>query len=263
MESTNLVELVKNVFTQDTVNHIAAQLQESKSNIEKALDGFIPAVLLRLEAKSTSSRSTILNSVVHNAKNILGDSSELSEGIKNAISDPEDPNGLALTEKSDSILDELFSDRKEQVAEAVADFSGIKPSSSLRLLGATAPASILALYYNNSQEGTPQSEAFLQLVNQKQNIINHVPSGLDLATPLGLNNLSNVDKAPNIPRISDDAQQREPHNVSIIQWIIILVLGLGILFGFYVGCGSNRAGVTMELPQSTSQPAAPEATQNN
>lgn len=260
MESTNLVELVKNVFTKDTVNHIAVQLQESKTNIEKALDGFIPAVLLRLEAKTTSSRSSVLNAVVHTSKNIIGDSSEISEGLKNIFSGTTDPNGLVLTEESDSILNELFSDRKNQVAEAIADFSGLKPSSSIRLLAATAPASILALYYNGNQEGTPQSEAFLQLVNQKQNIINHVPDGLDLATPLGLNNLSNVDKAPNTSRISDDAQQRKPHNVSILQWIFILVLGLGILFGFYVGCGSNRAGVTMELPpQSTDQPVAPEA----
>lgn len=258
MENTNLVELVKNIFNQDVLNHAAMQLHENKANLEKALEGFIPAVLLRLEAKCTSSRSTILSSVVHTSKETIGEESEISEGIKNALSNEADPNGVSLIEKSDSILNELFSNRKSYVVEAVATFAGIKPSSSLRLMSITAPAAILALYHNG-QGGKPESQAFLQLVEQKQNIINSVPAGLDLTEPLGLNNLSNVDQAPKIPRVNDDAQQREPHNVSVVQWIIILVLGLGILFGFYVGCGSNRAGVTMELPPANTTTTAPAA----
>lgn len=260
MESINLVELVKNIFNQDVVNHAATQLHENKANLEKAIEGFIPAILLRLEAKCSSSRSTVLSSVVHTSKTIFNQQTDIPEGIKQALSSASDPNGVALIEQSDSILNELFSSRKNYVVEAVAKFADIKPSSSLRLMSIATPATILALYYNG-QGAQPESQAFLQLVNQKQNIINRVPDGLNLSESLGLNNLSNVDKEPKIPRVNDDAQQREPHNVSVIQWIIILVLGLGILFGFYVGCGSNRAGVTMELPPANTSTTAP-ATNN-
>lgn len=256
MESINLVELVKYVFNQGALNHIAVQLHEERGNIEKAVSGFIPAILLRLEAKCTSSRSAVLSSIVHTSKAVIGDQSDISEGLIKSLNNEADPNGVALIEKSDSILNELFSNRKNYLVEAVAKYAEVKPSSALRILSVAAPAAILALYKNgNGVQASSQS--FLQLVNQKQNIINSVPVGLNLTEPLGLNNLSNVDQAPKIPRTNDDAQQRQPHNVSVTQWIIILILGLGILFGFYVGCGSNRAGVTMDLPPANSTTTAP------
>ncbi|HET8573812.1 MAG TPA: DUF937 domain-containing protein [Edaphocola sp.] len=244
MESTNLVELVKSVFNQDVLNHAASQLHESKANIEKALDGIIPAVLLRLESKTSSSRSAVLGSVTNASKNILGEQDDLSEGIKNIISAHDDPNGTVQLEKADSILKELFTDRLNPVSEAVSRFSGVSPSSGLRLMSIAAPAIIARL-------GQSGENTLLQLVPQKNTIINSVPAGLDLKSALGLDNLSQVDQTPTVPRYTDDAQQREPHKVSFVQWVIILVLAGGILFGFYTGCGSNRVGVTTELPPAT------------
>jgi len=244
MESTNLVELVKSVFNQDVLNHAASQLHESKAGLEKALDGIIPAVLLRLESKASSSRSSVLSSLTNASQNILGGQSDLSESLKNIISAHDDPNGMAQMEKSDSILNELFTDRLNPVSEAISKFSGISPSSGLRLMSIAAPAAIARL----SQGG---EKTLLQLVPQKNTIINSVPAGLNLTSALGIDNLSQVDQTPTVPRYTDDAQQRAPHKVSIVQWVIILVLAGGILFGFYTGCGSNRVGVTTELPPAT------------
>lgn len=46
------------------------------------------------------------------------------------------------------------------------------------------------------------------------------------------------------------------HVVTPLQWVIIFVLGLGMLFGFYAGCGSNHFGVTKDLPP-VQAPASP------
>ena len=254
MESTNLVELVKSVFNQDVINHAAAQLHESKAGLEKALDGIIPAVLLRLEAKTSSSRSTVLGSLSNISKNIFGEQNDLSEGLKNIISTQNDPNGLAQLEKGDSILNELFTDRLNPVNEAISKFAGISPSSGLRLMSIAAPAAIAKL----NQGG---EETLLQLVPQKNTIINSVPAGLNLTSALGIDKLSQVDQTPTVPRYTDDAQQRAPHKVSIVQWVIILVLAGGILFGFYTGCGSNKVGVTTELPPAPG--ATPTTTNQN
>lgn len=254
MESTHLVELVKGVFTQDVLNHVAARLQESKANLEKALEGIIPAVLLRLESKTTSSAGGVLSSLSHSAKNILGEQNDLSESLKNIVSSGDDPNGMNQLAKADGMLNELFADRLNPVNEAISQFAGISPSSGLRLMSMATPATIAKL--NQSGEQT-----FLQLVPQKNTIINSVPNGLKLSSALGIDNLSQVDQKPTVPRYTDDAQQRAPHKVSIVQWVIILVLAGGILFGFYTGCGSNRVGVTTELPPASN--AAPATTEQN
>ncbi|MBO9561913.1 MAG: DUF937 domain-containing protein [Niastella sp.] len=180
--SFNLLDSVKGLFTNDLTAKMAGSFGESEGGIQKAIGGAIPAVLAGLLSKAgtTDGASGILNLSKDAAgSGILGSLSSFAGG-SNIVS-----KGLEWLKK-------IFGDKADNIISLIAGFAGIRESSAASVLSVAAPAALGSIGKEVTQKNLDVSGLTSMLASQKDNILNALPSGLNLAGALGLGSLGDL-----------------------------------------------------------------------
>lgn len=182
--SFNLLDSVKGLFTSDTISKMASSFGESEGGIQKAIGGAIPAVLVGLLNKASSSdgAASLLNLSKDAASSgMLGNLGNLLGG-----------GGGNLLGKGMDMLKGLFGDKTNAITSMIASYGGIRESSASSLLSVAAPAALGTVGKQVTQNNLGVSGLTSWLAQQKDSIMSAVPSGLNIAGALGLGSLSDL-----------------------------------------------------------------------
>ena len=180
----NLLETVNDVFTNDVVSKAAATLGEGENRVEKAVSALVPTVLTGILDKASSGRTAASN-LLDMAKQasgsgILGNMGNLLSGTGGGIS--------SLMNMAGS----LFGDKLGNITSLISGYSGIKPSSASTLINLATPAALGVIGKHVTQNNLDTSGFISMLMSQKDRILGAIPSGLGLASALGLGSLNDI-----------------------------------------------------------------------
>jgi outer membrane protein OmpA-like peptidoglycan-associated protein len=204
--------------------------------MQKAVSGAIPAVLTGIMDKAGSgdagnllrmAKETFSSGMLSNVGRFFTDNSLISRGTE--------------------LLKGIFGDRLNNVSSMIANYAGIKSSSATALLSAAAPAALGALGSQASSTNMNTAGFLTFLNNQKDNILNAVPSGLNLAGALGLSSLGNIGNRLNnalsgIGGTVKSTMANLPATPKKTNWFVpaLLALALIALIWLFMGKRGNR-----------------------
>jgi outer membrane protein OmpA-like peptidoglycan-associated protein len=180
--SFNLVDSIKSLLPADLLNRAAGMLGESPGNVQQAVSGIIPSVLVGVMNKAGSGDAhSVINMAVDAAKNAI------PENLGSLIG-----SGEGLAAKGADILKNLFGDKLSGLTDTIAGFSGVKPASASTLLNVAAPAAMGVLGKEITSSNLNAGGLLSFLNSQKDHILGALPSGLNLASVFGVGSLSSI-----------------------------------------------------------------------
>lgn len=234
--SFNLFDSVRGYLGNDVIDNASNVLGESEGNMQKAVTGAIPAVLTGIMDKAGSgdagnllrmAKETFNSGLLSNIGRFFTDNSLISRGTE--------------------LLKGIFGDRLNNVSSLIASYAGIKSSSATALLSAAAPAALGALGSQASSTNMNTAGFLTFLNNQKDNILNAVPSGLNLAGALGLSSLGSIGNRLNnaLSGVSGSVKSTManlPTPRKKTNWFVpaLLALALIALIWLFMGKRGNR-----------------------
>jgi outer membrane protein OmpA-like peptidoglycan-associated protein len=180
--SFNLVDSVKSLLPNDLLDKAAGTLGEKPENVQRAMGGIIPSILTGVLQKAGSGNMQgILNMAVEAAKN------GIPENLGSLIG-----SGEGLAAKGADMLKNLFGDKVSAVTNAISGFSGISSKSASSLMSVAAPAAMGVIGRQVTDANLDAGGLVSFLNNQKDVILNALPSGLNIAGVLGMGSLSGI-----------------------------------------------------------------------
>ncbi|HEY4155930.1 MAG TPA: DUF937 domain-containing protein [Puia sp.] len=180
--SLNLIDSIKSLLSGDPLGKAAGMLGEDPGNVQRAVDGIIPSILTGVLHRAGSGD-------VHGVMNLAVDAAKngIPENLGALVGSGEGFNPLAS-----AILNGLFGDKVSGLTAAISSFSRISNKSASALLNVTAPAS-MAVLGKQVIDSNLNSAGLLSFLNsERDNILNALPSGLNLAGVLGFGSLSGI-----------------------------------------------------------------------
>ena len=225
--SFNLMETVKNYFTDEFTNRASSTLGESSSGITKAISAIIPTSLAGILMKATSGNDGA-NSVLDMAKNAFASNAGSPE--------------LSSPEKGSNMLSNLFGEKTSGISSAISQFAGIKDSSASSLMSMGLPAIMGILGKHADQNNLSASGLAGFLSSQKDHILHAMPAGLSSITGLlGLGALGTT--AANLKHNvneSSEAITDKPRRSNWLLPLIIIVAAIALLWGLSRGCNQTK-----------------------
>lgn len=211
--SFTIINLIKKQLGEELISQIAIQLGESESRIYKAISALIPCILAKFTEHSKD--DFLLNGILESSKT----------GLLNNLLD-ESNSSLAS-----NIITKLFGDETNEISETISAFSAVENSSINFLLNLVTEVALRSFGTFAIDHHLDKNDISLLIDNQRENILQLIPSELPLET-LGLEQfLANAEKitpqSPNLENIS-------PNNnfSTLLKWIVPLALLL--YSGWYV-----------------------------
>lgn len=203
---TNLIDSIKTYVTPELLGQAAGLLGENEGGISKAIGGLAPVLLAGLLDKTGDPNAAdgifqMLGGFDSGALNRLD---KLIGGGNLAHNDPKDAAG--------HLIGTVFGAKVPAITNAVAAFSGTKPSTVSALLGMTGSLVMGILSDRIRNEGLSASGLANALQDEKNSILGALPTGLGSVLGLAL--------APETP-----AEPAATGNNWL--WPLLLLLGLG------------------------------------
>ncbi|MBO9153847.1 OmpA family protein [Chitinophaga sp. GCM10012297] len=233
----DLIDTLKNLFNNEFSNKAAAQLGENESSVQKAIGGIIPAVLTGLLNKAGSGDTGGLIALIKDATSVnLSQPGNLSSGL---------PAGLLA--KGADILRSLFGNKAGDLTGAIASYAGIKVQSAETLLQTAAPASLSVIGQQAAAQHAGPSGIMDILNSQKDKILAAVPTGLGLASLLGVPSLGDIGNR--LSGITDSLKHAvnsvggtvsTPGSNRWITWLIVAVAIILLIIWLAKGCGGGH-----------------------
>ncbi|QDO94384.1 DUF937 domain-containing protein [Formosa sediminum] len=212
----HLLNALKNYITPDLVTQASEVLDETESNIFKAISATIPTLVFSLFDKTTHPQTIdqfigLANSTSLNASEIMSDLPTLLT----------DKGNTSLLDSGKQALDLLFKDKQSRLFEILADKLHIKTSSIFRLM---MMSTLMVLAYVKSKE-LNSSELINSLTAQRDDILLETPSGIKAL-------LNDTNTVVTTEKKTRPIQTKKKHKEGIKhRWIIpILILIVAILF---------------------------------
>jgi len=179
----NIVDLIKGYISPDLISKAGSFLGESEGGISKAVSGLVPALLGGVFSKATSNEA--------GAEEVLGAAREAnSSGILGNLSSLFGNDDL-LT-KGTRLFNGLFGGKSGSIIDSIANFAGIKSSSSGSLISMLTPV-VFGLLGKHASANNLDAKGLSNFLSaQKNNIAGALPSGLggSLSSLLGLGGLA-------------------------------------------------------------------------
>ncbi len=214
--SLDLLGLVKGYFNNDLISSAASFLGEDKAVVSKGVDAIIPASLLGMIGKVEGGNASSLLNLAHTAAD---------SGILGDIAGTFMKGGGGIPSFAPSLITGLFGDKFGGLANAVSGFSGLKGSTVSSLFGTIVPVALAALgKYAKDNNSTPGAISSL-LGGMKSSVMGALPSGLNVSQFLGS---STVKAAP--------VEEKKGFNP---WWLLLALVGAGLLFWLAKGCGKG------------------------
>ena len=230
----NLLEMVKNYFTSEFINHASSLLGENTSGTSKALTAVIPTGLSGILNKATSGTEGA-NEVYDTAKNSL----DTVSGNTPLTSDDN-------IRKGSSLINNLFGGLESGIMGNIAAFAGIKESSASTLTSMALPAIMGILGKHAEQNNLSASGLAGFLSSQKDSIVQAMPAGLtSLIGMLGLGSIATSPtpgiKSPDIKTPSGEIKtiSETPTAKWLVPLIVILII-IALLWYFSRSCNQTK-----------------------
>ncbi len=224
--SFNLLTTCEAYFTYSLQIRAAQYLGESTTSVQKAFTGIIPALLNGFSFKTMDRSGS--NIIIHAA---------IQQASTNHFENPAfyfENNGGALLNQSAKIYNNLLGDRAIPLTHLIANFAGISDGSASTLLSMATPSilGVLGNYIQSNQLDANQVSSFFT----KQNLVNTIPSGLNLHSIFKLldnqykNSLinSNMSETQNGQSASNNGTA-----LSLLLILLIVAIGAGITLYFW------------------------------
>jgi outer membrane protein OmpA-like peptidoglycan-associated protein len=218
--SFNPIEAVKTVFPSDMMNKMAGILGESTSNIQQAMQGIIPSVIIGI----------ILKTEFGDAFDTLNLSKEAAK-----IEIPFNQTSLAwwwnTNYKGVDYVKSLFGGKISDLTDAISGYAGISSKSASSLLSVVAPAAygVLGRHIIESEMNVNGLRSFLN--SEKKKTLNVIPAGIFLEGIMGFENLSGLSG-----KFAGTETQtaREKRKVKWVIPAIIIALAAGAIWYFLI-----------------------------
>jgi outer membrane protein OmpA-like peptidoglycan-associated protein len=247
--SFNLIDAAKSLMSNDLVNRASSLLGETHANTQQAMNGIIPAVFAGVLNKAGSGDA---QGVMNLAKEAAG------SGALGNLGGIMSGGASTLVSRGSDMLRSLFGDRSGNVVSAIANSSGIKESSATTLMGMATPAvlGVLGKHITDNNLSTGGLLSFLN--NQKDHVLGALPSGLNLASALGMGSLASIGTRLSgalssagtgvreaAGRVTHMAETSAASAASGMRWLLpllLIILVIGLIWYFVKGCnGSQKA----------------------
>jgi len=235
----NILDAVRGALTPDILGKAASFMGESETAVSKALNGLIPASLLGITQKAEAGGA---QSILDAAKKAN------SSGILNNLASTFSSGGGGIPEFAPGLLSSVLGDKVGGIANAIAQFAGIKGSSAASLLGSFVPM-ILALLGKHAEGSNMGASGLLSfLTGQKSALMNALPPGLNLTGVI-----------PGAERVSHEAARQAVHEAAPAapksgKWLMPVLLGVAavaLLLYLVKGCGGGKEEKMAEHPAAT------------
>jgi outer membrane protein OmpA-like peptidoglycan-associated protein len=218
--SFNPIDAVKAVFPGEMMNKMAGILGESTINVQQAMQGIIPSVIIGIILKTE-----------------FGDPYDTFNLSKEAakIEIPFNQTSLAwwwnTNYKGVDYLKSLFGGKISDLTDAISGYSGLSPKSASSLLNVVAPAAygILGRHVLETDMNVNSLRSFLN--SEKKKTLNSIPAGIFMEGIMGMENLSGFSEK------FTAAQTQSIRSKQKIKWAVplaILVLAAGVIWYFLV-----------------------------
>lgn len=249
----NLLDSVQSLLGSDFISQASSVFGEDEGRVKKAVSGIVPSVLTGILHKASSgdahellrlSKEATDSGIFSGASNFLGNNHLLARGA--------------------DYVKALFGDRLTEVTSSLANFAGLRSSSISSIMSFAVPAALATL--GRHAENTDMSaEGMVGLLNnQKEGILNSVPSGLNLAGALGIPTLAGLGT-----RLSNALSSFSGHSYaternmayttevrrrSSAAWVvpaILMLAGIGLLWYLLSGRKTSVTSETMNEARIT------------
>lgn len=234
--SFNLLEMVKNYFTSQFVNHASSILAENPSGISKALTAVIPVSLAGILYKATSGTEGA-NDVYQIAKNSVGNVSGTSD--------------LSMNQnlgEGTGMMTNFFGANQTAITNNISRYSEIKESSSSSLMSMALPP-IMGILGNHAQQNNLSASGLAGfLSSQKDHIVQAMPSELTPLTGMfGLNSTGTSATTINADNISGNIKTHTEEIKTISEtptakWLvplIVILIVIALLWYFSRSCNAK------------------------
>ena len=216
----NLLETVNGLFTKDLISKAATTLGEGENRIEKAVSAVVPSVLTGILNKAGSGR-TVAGNLLDMAKQasgsgVLGNLGNLLTGAGGGISSLMNMAGT------------LFGDKLGNITSLISGYAGIKPSSASTLINLATPAALGAIGKHATQNDLDTGGFISMLMNQKDRILGAIPSGLGLASALGLGNLNDIGRK--LGNVATGVTGEARKGMRWLPFALLVILAVGLLW---------------------------------
>ncbi|MEP7080945.1 MAG: OmpA family protein [Ginsengibacter sp.] len=254
--SFNLMETVKNYFTNEFTTQASSTLGENSSGISKALSAIIPTGLAGILSKATSGTQGA-NDVLSMAKDSIGNISGGGADLA-ANTNPE---------QGRSVLSNLFGGNQSGVVSAISRYAGLKDSSVSSLMSMGLPVILGILGRHAEQNNLTAGGLSGFLSSQKDHIMQAMPSGLSsIAGMLGLGSIgaaassmgSNVRSGVSDTVHTADSMVDKPSGNKWLLPLIIILAAIALIWYFSRGCNSTKTDNTVVADTSAAVVAAPD-----
>lgn len=222
--SLDLLGLVKGYFNHDLIDQAASFLGEEKATVSKGMDAIIPASLLGMIGKAEGGNASSLLNLARTA---------MDSGILDNVAGTFLKGGGGVPSISPSLISGLFGDKFGGLANAVSAFTGLKGSSASSLFGTVVPVALAALgRYAKDNNSSPGAISSL-LSGMKSSVSSLLPAGLNISQFLGAS-------AP-----AASAVLKEEKKTFNPWWLVLALVGAGLLFWLAKGCGGDKPAGTV------------------
>ncbi|HEY2349161.1 MAG TPA: OmpA family protein [Puia sp.] len=218
--SFNPIESVKTVFPGEMLNKMAGILGESTSNVQQAMQGIIPSVIIGI----------ILKTEFGDGFDTLNLSKEAAK-----IEIPFNQTSLAwwwnTNYRGVDYLESVFGGKISDLTEAISGYSGVSTKSASSLLNVVAPAaySVLGRHIIESDMNVNGLRSFLN--GEKKKTLNMLPAGIFLEGIMGSANPSGLlEKFAGI----ETKTAREKKNIKWVLPVALIALAAGVIWFFLI-----------------------------
>ncbi len=242
--STNLIELARGYLTPDVFSKLSTLVGENPVNVQNATEAAIPAVLVGMlhKATSTPGGATGLIDLLTSGKFDAASLSSFSSHLSGSGAD-------SLLTSGSKAVNSLFGGTSSGVAKVISRFSGVSANGASSIISAVTPLLMGIIGGHVVNQGLSASGLKDLLVSNKAQLVKTAPPGL--ANAMGLANfehLGGVFDAPNKITVVRETKSRS------LWWLLGLaaLVILGLLF--YRSCGTQVANnlKTITLPGGAS-----------
>jgi outer membrane protein OmpA-like peptidoglycan-associated protein len=218
--SFNPIDSVKAVFPGEMLNKMAGILGESNNNVQLAMQGIIPSVIIGI----------ILKTEFGDPYDTLNLSKEAAK-----IEIPFNQTSLAwwwnTNYKGIDYLKSLFGDKTSDLTNAISGYAGVSSKSASSLLNVVAPAAygVLGRHIIESDMNVNGLRSFLN--SEKKKTLNILPAGIFLEGIMGFENL------PGLSEKFASIETQTVHEKRQVKWVIpaiIIVLAAGVIWYFLI-----------------------------
>jgi len=218
----NLLDSVNNLFTTDLIGKAAASLGEDENRIQSAVSAVVPSVLTGILNKASSGR-TAASSLFDMAKQ--ASSSGVLGNLGNLLTGNGGGSGLSSLL---SMASNLFGDKLGAVTSQISSFAGVKPSAANALVNIATPAALGVIGKHVTQNNMDTNGFISLLINQKDKILNAIPSGLGIASALGLGSLNDIGRK--LSSVVSGIGAQAGRGIRWVPVVLLIVLAAGLLW---------------------------------